>query len=184
MLCMNDFDINEMGLTIFCKALEHLKLSYQLDKKLVNSKKSETLKKDKEKSNGKQSGKKRTNNTNELSPASAKKPCLLHGTCSHTTEECKVVKEQILCMKAMYNVQDLAKCAKKCKEWKSKKAPTCNEINKMVVENTKKSVKEIFDAHAKTLKKHNREDTDSDSDLEPEQYHMEEVGLDLEEVNV
>ena len=54
----------------------------------------------------------------------------------------------------------------------------------MVVENIKKSVKEIFDAHAKTLKKCNCKDTDSDSDLEPEQYHMEEVGLDLKEVNV
>ena len=53
-----------------------------------------------------------------------------------------------------------------------------------MAESVKKSVKEIFDAHAKTLKKHNHEDTDSDSDLEPEQYHMEEVSLDLEEVNV
>ena len=144
----------------------------------------ETLKKDKEKCNGKQSGKKHTNNTNESSPASAKKPCLLHGTHSHTTEECKVVKERILHMKAMYNVQDLAECAKKHKEWKSKKAPTCNEINKMVIENIKKSVKEIFDVHAETLKNCNCKDTNSDSDLEPEQYHMEEVGLDLKEVNV
>ena len=142
------------------------------------------MKKDKEKSNGKQLGKKRTNNTNELSPASAKKPCLLHGTCSHATEECKVVKEQISCMKAMYEVQDPAEHAKKHKEWKSKKAPTCKEINKLVAESVKKSVKEIFDAHAETLKEHNCENTDSDSDLEPEQYHMEEVSLDLEEVNV
>ena len=182
--CMNNFDINEMDLTSFREALEHLKLSCQLDKKLVNSKKSETLKKDKEKSNGKQSGKKHTNNTNKSSPTSAKKPCLLHGTHSHTTEECKVVKEQISHIKAMYDAQDLAKHAKKCKEWKLKKAPTLNEINKMVVENVKKSVKEIFDAHAETLKKCNHEDTDSDSDLEPEQYHMEDVGLDLKEVNV
>ena len=121
---------------------------------------------------------------NHHPPLPSKKPCLLHGTCSHTTEECKVVKEQISCMKVMYDVQDLAKCAKKHKEWKLKKAPTLNEINKMVVENIKKSVKEIFDAHTKTLKKRNCEDTNSDSDLEPEQYHMEEVGLDLEEVNV
>ena len=112
---MNDFDINETDLTSFRKAFECLKLSYLLDKKLVNSKKSETLKKDEEKSNGKQLGKKCTNNTNESLPASAKKPCLLHGTCSHTTEECKVVKEQISCMKAMYEVQDLAKCAKKAR---------------------------------------------------------------------
>ena len=182
--CMNDFDINETDLTSFCEFLECLKLSYQLDKKLANSKKSEKLKKDKEKSNGKQSGKKRTNNINESSPASAKKPCLLHGTRSHTTEECKVVKEQILHMKAMYKVQDPAKCAKKCKEWKSKKAPTCKEINELVAESVKKSAKEIFDAHSKTLKKCNHENTDSDSDLEPEQYHMEDAGLDLEEVNV
>ena len=130
------------------------------------------VKKDKEKSNGKQSGKKHINNTNKSSPASAKKSCLLHGTRSHTTEEYKVVKGQISCMKAMYDAQDLAKCAKKHKEWKLKKAPTRDEINKMVAENVKKSVKEIFDAHAKTLKKCNCEDTISGSDLEPEQYHM------------
>ena len=142
--CMNDFDINKTDLTSFREALECLELSYQLDKKLVNSKKSETLKKDKEKSKGKQSGKKRSNNTNESSPALAKKPCLLHGTCSHTTEECKVVKEQISHMKVMYEAQDLAEHAKKCKEWKSKKAPTHKEINELVAESVKKSIKEIF----------------------------------------
>ena len=92
---MNDFDINETNLTSFREALKRLELSYQLEKKSVNPKKAEKSKKDKEKSNGKQSGKKRTNSTNDSSPASAKKPCLLHGTRSHTTEECKVVKEQI-----------------------------------------------------------------------------------------
>ena len=135
--CMNDFDINETDLTSFHEAFECLKLSYQLDKKSVNSKKLEMLKKDKEKSNGKQSGKKCTNNTNKSSPASAKKICLLHGTRSHTTEECKVVKEQISHMKAMYEAQDPAECAKKCKEWKSKKAPTCKEINELVAESVK-----------------------------------------------
>ena len=68
---MNDFNINETDLTSFCKVLEHLELSYQLE----NPKKVEKSKKDKEKLNGKQSGKKRTNNTNDSSPASAKKPC-------------------------------------------------------------------------------------------------------------
>ena len=48
-----------------------------------------------------------------------------------------------------------------------------------MAESVKKSVKEIFDAHSKTLKKHNHEETDSDSDLEPEQYHMEDAGLDI-----
>ena len=180
--CMNDFDINKMDLMQFRKVLEHLKLSYQLDKKSANSKK--VLKKDKEKSNGKLSGKKCTKNTNESLPASAKKPCLLHGTCSHTTEECKVVKEQIQHMKAMYDAQDPAKCAKKHKEWKLKKAPTCNEINEMVVDNVKKSVKEFFETHTKNLKKCNREDSDTNSDSEHEHYHMEDAGLDLKEVNV
>ena len=182
--CMNDFNINKTDLTQFHEVLEHLKLSYQLDKKLANSKKVETSKKDKEKSNGKLSGKKHTKNTNKSLPASAKKPCLLHGTHSHSTEECKVVKEQIQCMKVMYDAQDPAKCAKKCKEWKSKKAPTHNEINEMVVENVKKSVKEFFETHTKNLKKHNRKDSDTDSDSEHEHYHMEDARLDLEEVNV
>ena len=34
-----------------------------------------------------------------------------------------------------------------------------------------------------TLKKRNREDTDSDSDLENKNYCMEDVGLDLEDVS-
>ena len=181
--CMNDFDINETDLMQFCEVLECLKLSYQLDKKSANSKKVEMLKKDKEKSNGKLSGKKCTKNTNKSLLASAKKPCLLHGTCSHTTEECKVVKEQIQHMKAMYDIQDPAKHAKKCKEWKSNKAPTHDEINKMVVENVKKSVKEFFETHTKNLKKCNREDSDTDSDSEHEHYHMEDARLNLEEVN-
>ena len=62
--------------------------------------------------------------------------------------------------------------------------PTCVEINKMVAESVKKSVKEIFETHIKTLKKRNREDTDSDSDSDNEHYNMEDVGLDLDKVNV
>ena len=54
---------------------------------------------------------------------------------------------------------------------------------KMVTKNFKKSVKEIFETHMKTLKKCNQEDTDSDSDLEYEYYHMKDVGLDLEDIN-
>ena len=46
------------------------------------------------------------------------------------------------------------------------------------------SVKEILETHMKTLKKHSREDTNSNSDLEHESYHMEDVSLDLEDVNV
>ena len=38
----------------------------------------------------------------------------------------------------------------------------------MVTKNIKKSVKEIFETHMKTLKKHNHEDTNSNSNLEHE----------------
>ena len=86
-------------------------------------------------------------------------------------------------MKAMYNMQNPVECTKKCKEMKAKKAPTCDEINEMVAESVKMSVKEMFKTHVKTLKKCSREDTNSDSDSENEHYHMEDVGLDLEEVN-
>ena len=74
--------------------------------------------------------------------------------------------------------------AKKCQEWKAKKASSCDKIRQMVAKNVKKSVKEIFETHVKTLKKCSHEDTDSDSDSEHEHYCMEDVSLDLEEVNV
>ena len=74
-------------------------------------------------------------------------------------------------------------CAKKCQEWKAKKASNCDEINKMVAESVKKSVKEIFKTHMKTLKKRNCEDTNSNSDLKHEYYCMEDVSLDLEDIN-
>ena len=90
---MNDFDINNMDMMQFCEVLKCLKLSYQLEKKMEKSKKLETLNKDLEKPNGKHSGKKHANTTNKLSPVSAKKPCLLHGTNSHTTDKCEVMKE-------------------------------------------------------------------------------------------
>ena len=53
----------------------------------------------------------------------------------------------------------------------------------MVAKNVKKSVKEIFENHMTTLKKCNREDTDGDNDLENENYRMEDVHLDLEDVS-
>ena len=181
---MNDFDINNMDMMQFCEVLKHLKLSYQLEKKMEKSKKLETSKKDMEKSNGKHSGKKHANSTNKSLPVSAKKPCLLHGTHSHTTDECEVMKEQAERMKATYRMQTPTEHAKKHNEWKAKKAPTHNEINKMVAESVKKSDKEIFETHMKTLKKCSHEDTDSNSDSEHEHYHMEDVGLDLEDINV
>ena len=151
-----------MDMMQFCEVLECLELSYQLEKKMEKPKKLEASKKDSEKSNGKHSGKKHANTTNKSLPVSAKKPCLLHGTHSHTTDECEVMKEQAERMKAMYRVQTPAECAKnKHKEWKAKKAPTCNKINEMVAESVKKSVKEIFDTHMKTLRKCSHEDTDS-----------------------
>ena len=42
------------------------------------------------------------------------------------------MKEQAQQMKAMYDKQNLAEHAKKCKEMKAKKAPTHDKINKMV----------------------------------------------------
>ena len=72
-------------------------------------------------------------------------------------------------------------CAKKHQEWKAKKGSNRNEHNKMVAESVKKSMKEIFKTHMKTLKKCNHKDTDSDS--KHEGYHMEDVSLDLEDVN-
>ena len=87
-------------------------------------------------------------------------------------------------MKVMYKVQTLAEHAKKQKESKAKKAPTRNEINDthdeindMVVENIKKSVKEIFETHVETLKKRSCRDTDSNGDLENEHYHMEDANF-------
>ena len=87
-------------MTWFHEVLECLELSYQLEKKMEKSKNMETLKKESEKSNGKHSGNKHANTTNESLPVSAKKPCLLHGTRSHTTDECEVMKEQAERMKA------------------------------------------------------------------------------------
>ena len=52
-----------------------------------------------------------------------------------------------------------------------------------MAENGKKSVKEIFETHMKTLKKCNCKDTNSDSDSENENYCMEDVGLDLKDVS-
>ena len=69
---MNDFDINNMDMMQFCEGLEHLELSYQLEKNMEKSKKLETSKKELEKSNGKCSGRKHANTTIKLSPVSAK----------------------------------------------------------------------------------------------------------------
>ena len=184
---LNEFDINYTDLTKFCEVLEHLELSYQLEKKLGKSKKLEMSKKDVDKPNGKQSGKKCANTTNESSPVSAKKPCLLHGTHSHMTDKCKVMKEQAQQMKAMYDMQNLVEHAKKCKQMKANKAPTHDKINEMVAESVKKSVKEMFETHVKTLKSAAMRipiPIVIVSQNMSISYHMEDVGLDLKEVNV
>ena len=69
------------------------------------------------------------------------------------------------------------------KNGRPNRLPVAIKFNNMVAKNVKKSVKEIFETHMTTLKKRNREDTDSDSDLKNENYRMEDVGLDLEDVS-
>ena len=94
------------------------------------------------------------------------------------------MKDQAEKMMAMYKAQTPVECAKKCPEWKAKKAPSHDEINEMVAESVKKSVKEIFQTRMKTLKERNHKHTNSDSDLEHEKYCIEDVSLDLQDVNV
>ena len=68
------------------------------------------------------------------------------------------------------------------KNGRPRRLPVAMKFNKMVAKNVKKSVKDI-ETHMITLKKHNCEDTNSDSDSENENYCMEDVGLDLEDIN-
>ena len=56
-------------------------------------------------------------------------------------------------------------------------------LTKWWLKKHQKSVKKIFETCMKTLKKCNCKDTNSDSDSENENYCMEDVGLDLEDVN-
>ena len=64
-----------------------------------------------------------------------------------------------------------------------RRLPVAMKFYEMMAKNGKKSVKEIFETHMKTLKKPNHEDTNSNSDLEHEYYCMEDVGLDLKDIN-
>ena len=79
--------------------------------------------------------------------------------------------------KVILNVQ------RNIKNGKPRRLPVAMKFNKMVAKSVKKSVKEIFETHMKTLKKCNRKDTNSNSDSENENYCMEDVGLNLEDVN-
>ena len=69
------------------------------------------------------------------------------------------------------------------KNGRPRRLPVTIKFNKVVAKNVKKSVKEIFETHIKIPKKCSHEDTDSDSDLEHENYCMEDVSLDLEDIN-
>ena len=58
------------------------------------------------------------------------------------------------------------------KNGRPRRLPVTIKFDKMVAKNIKKSVKEIFETHIKTLKKHNLKETDSDSDSKNEYYCM------------
>ena len=70
------------------------------------------------------------------------------------------------------------------KNGRPRRLPVAMKFHKMVAKKIKKSVKEIFETHVETLKKCSHRDNNSDSDLENEHYHTEDVSLDLKEVNV
>ena len=61
------------------------------------------------------------------------------------------------------------------KNGRPNRLPDAIKFNNMVAKNVKKSVKEIFETHMTTLKKHNCKDTDGDNDLENKNYRMEDV---------
>ena len=69
------------------------------------------------------------------------------------------------------------------KNGRPRRLPVTIKFDKMVAKNIRKSMKEIFETHMKTFKKRNHEDTNSDSDLECENYLMEDDSLDLKDVS-
>jgi hypothetical protein len=64
----------------------------------------------------------------------------------------------------MYKAQSSSEHNKKKCEWKNKKSLHHNEINDMVAETVKKSMKEIFQTQMKSNNKCTRDDSNTDSD--------------------
>ena len=94
------------------------------------------------------------------------------------------MKEQAGRMKAMYKAQSTTERDKKKREWKNKKSIDRDEINQMVADTVKQSMKEIFQTQMKSKNKRTRDESDTDSDSDNEHYRMENVDFDLEEINV
>ena len=109
---------------------------------------------------------------------------MLHGVYSHTSDQCQVLKEQATRMKEMYKAKSSSERNKKKREWKNKKSLDRDEINQMVTDTVKKSMKEILQTQMKNNKKRTRDESDADSDSDNDHYRMDELNLSLEEINV
>jgi len=176
---MNDFDLNETDITQFKEALERLELSYELEEKPEYFK--DDSKKETQQSS-KTTGKRRRD-SDRLPPRPMKKPCMLHGTNDHTTDECRVLKVQAERMQASWKAQNPAQRAQKKRDEKNNKPYNRQELHNLVIDTVSNTfeekfvpkVEEMFHTALENHNKRARDDYEDESIFSEEEHAIEEA---------
>jgi hypothetical protein len=151
----------------FFDLMEHYQIADQIDPVLKQQNQSKIDKDDNKKSTETLNDKKRKAQMKKDDAPAPKKSCLLHGPdSSHTTDECRTMREQAHRMKEAYkNISPAERSRQKCEREQQKKKEH-NELHEMIMKEVQHSMQTMF----KQTHQHHCSDDDSDID---ESHHVE-----------
>ena len=161
------FDMTKASVDDFFDFMVRYQIADNIDPLLKPKDQSKTDKNETNKSTEKSNDKKRKAQTKKDDAPAPKKSCLLHGPdSSHTTDECRTMREQAYRMKEAYKNISPAERSRQKREREQQKKKEQNKLHEMIMKEVQHSMQTMF----KQMHQHHHSDNDSDID---ESHHVE-----------
>jgi delta 1-pyrroline-5-carboxylate dehydrogenase len=151
--------------------MERYQLADNIDPLLKPKDQSKLDKNESNKSTEKSNDKKRKakSKKNDSDAPAPKKSCLIHGEdSSHTTDECRTMREQAYRMKEAWKNTSQAERSRQKREREQQKQKEQNELHEMIMKEVQKSMQDMF------KQPHQRHHSDDDSDMD-ESHQVESM---------
>ena len=151
--------------------MERYQIADNIDPLLKPKDQSKTDKNETNKSTEKSNDKKRKakSKKNDSDAPAPKKSCLIHGEdSSHTTDECRTMREQAYRMKEAWKNTSQAERSRQKREREQQKQKEQNELHEMIMKQVQQSMQDMF------KQPHQRHHSDDDSDMD-ESHQLESM---------
>ena len=168
------FDMTTASVDDFFDRMERYQIADNIDPLLKPQNQSKADKNESNKSTEKSNDKKRKakSKKNDSDAPAPKKSCLIHGEdSSHTTDECRTMREQAYRMKEAWKNTSQAERSRQKREREQQKQKEQNELHEMIMKEVQQSMQDMF----KQLHQHHHSDDDSDMDESHQLESMDNI---------